>query len=412
MPSSGFQLSALPEITATPAANAGVYDPVQSMKAMEASIALFKQLQNAQAAQQAEQSGFNLQTASNKAKTPIQGVLAGAQGAEAEAAIPEAKNRGVLAGLNADVLANPDYRTAYTQSKVLAPIQAGGAAAATINEQQTNASLLARMDAVDPETNKTEYAKASDEVNEANKLSDPNVQDSELAAIQNRYPWLNIKGNPKADALRESIKDSRDNAQKFAITHMQTEATMQGRQIMGDARRMAAEPAYAKLVDLYNTAVRNNDPSSAGLYMQQLEKLDKPSGRMSNAENLLDLETKAKKARDDAATAHAGNDPDEEKFQSDLATVYANRAKVLTTRATGNTISAEDIKALAAGLGGGTAKAAPAGAPAGTPTAAAATATNPDGGKSNATPLSVQQASQLPPGTWFMGTDQKWHKRK
>ena len=82
MPSSGFQLSALPEITATPAANAGVYDPQQSMKAMEAAIALFKQLQNAPAQQEAEQSGFNLQTTTNKAKTPIQGVLAGAQGAE------------------------------------------------------------------------------------------------------------------------------------------------------------------------------------------------------------------------------------------------------------------------------------------------------------------------------------------
>ena len=129
MPSSGFQLSALPGITATPAANAGVYDPQQSMKATEAAIALFKQLQNAPAQQQAEQSGFNLQTASHKAKAPIQGVLAGAQGAEAEAAIPEAKNRGVLAGLTGEAIGTPTFQDAFKQSKVLAPIQAGGAAA-------------------------------------------------------------------------------------------------------------------------------------------------------------------------------------------------------------------------------------------------------------------------------------------
>jgi hypothetical protein len=156
------------------------------------------------------------------------------------------------------------------------------------------------------------------------------------------------------------------------------------------------DPETLKL--LRAQALGTGDAATVAAIDARLAKLAAPSGRIPD-------ETRIKNLEDAARDADASGD-------ADTANALRGRIKVLTTRASGNTISAEDIKALAAGLGGGTAKVAPAGAPAGNPTAAAATATNPEGGKSNAAPLTVQQASQLPPGTWFMGTDQKWHKRK
>ncbi len=252
----------------------------------------------------------------------------------------------------------------------------------------------------------TESAQAQKDFLDAHAIPGWDEQANALSNLQQKYSWMSVL--PEAKGFMASLDSARANAemrgrvdtqneQMQALTQARVDEALQAAQIRADAEAQRAQIASDA------AAMRDQAMMEREQFQQQaIARRETLSQATKQWQTRQQVRTKAWTELAKAAAAGPAGTKIPELTIEEMPDPFAEQG--------GPTVSIDTTSSVERPATAQPTTASTPAAPA--KESAPKMAKAPDGTTANANPLTVDQAIQLPSGTWFMGTDNQWHKRK